>query len=500
MALRPAEGMSVLLTGATGFLGTTILEALLHEPLAALHVLVRGNGDHSAEQRLEHVLSGPAFAQLRERSHAGGAQAAARLRDRIHLLDGDLQSLNPAANDPLVLPHNLDLVINCASATGLDLPFDQVLPANVAGPAALVAGLRAAGANPHVVHLSTAYVQAGRTDLAYERPVDHEANWREELSLLEHHPDSAADPEASRARAVDLGWVDTYTYSKALGEDVLEELWGRRGHRLSVLRPSIIVGSVDLPSPSCAVEMRGRASVVARLVDAYARGDLTSLPATPEAVLDLIPVDAVVDTARAAVAVPPLPGRGHYYHVTTSTIAPLTVADVRRRLETALETTREDDDGEPARRPLKLRSPSVTRATLAARSANLAVTERIRGASPATAHHRRGLERDRRVLEVLGPYLTSSTRFNAPATSVLLAEYRSHGGTAMDLRGFDWPTYLQSLHLLAPVGEYGQDHRAITGDLPHQGAQEDELLSAVAAQTALTGALLVPGRITGGLA
>lgn len=47
---------NVLLTGATGFLGAHILDALLTEENGAVYCLVRGNGNQSAEERLKTAL------------------------------------------------------------------------------------------------------------------------------------------------------------------------------------------------------------------------------------------------------------------------------------------------------------------------------------------------------------------------------------------------------------------------------------------------------------
>lgn len=547
MTANALEGKRILLTGATGFVGSALLEALLREPVARLYVLIRDKDGQTAEQHLDEMLTGPRFAGLRaelagsvaghdahgtteygqvpvthdghqearevveadpeegeycprktslrndapvptdeqgllaahtlvheraqvtDRAEGSGReqaddsartdtrtgadeQARARLRSRIELLRGDLRSLDPLSKHSVRLPSGLDVVINAAADVGFDEPLTRALAANVAGPAALVAGLRAAGATPHVVHFSTAYVNAGRTDLAFETRVRHEVDWREELSLLTFHPERAADPAAGRARAEDFGWTDTYTYSKTLGEDVLEELWARQGGRLSVLRPSIVERSARLERTPGRPGHEGGYKLVDPLVNAYATGALPGLPGGPSGVLDVVPMQAVVDTTKATIALPPLPGLGRYYHVTTGTVAPLTIEGLRRHVDEALSHRGQPADSTRTPR-MKFRNHLLLAVRLLAEEKALDAADRLLGTSQARAKRRRRLEGARRYLRVYGPYLRTTTAFNSAATSVLLAEYRAKGGRAMDLHGFDWRAYFHQVHLPALARE-----------------------------------------------
>src|SRR5699024_5141760 len=98
-----------------------------------------------------------------------------------------------------------------------------------------------------------------------------------------------------RLRAQSLGWPDVYTFSKALGERVAEQLWASNGHRLSVVRPAIVESALKHPYPGWLDGFK----VADPLIVAYGRGLLPEFPGLPDSVLDIVPVDMVVNTALA---------------------------------------------------------------------------------------------------------------------------------------------------------------------------------------------------------
>ena len=118
--------------------------------------------------------------------------------------------------------------------------------------------------------------------------------------------------DAGRARAESLGWTDVYTLTKAFAERAAEELWAESGHRLSVVRPAIIESALQHPFPGWIDGFK----VADPLILAYGRGLLPEFPGLPDSVLDLIPVDHVVNAILAVAANPApagepavLPGR-----------------------------------------------------------------------------------------------------------------------------------------------------------------------------------------------
>lgn len=353
-AARQLTTEHVFLTGATGFLGQAILERLLSAyPGTRVSALVRGKGSTTPQTRLANLLRKPVFASWIK--SVGGKEEAERIfAERVAAVDGSLSRVGD-------LPDDIDVVIHSASTVSFDPPIDEAFDTNVGGANAVYDSVIASGADPHVVHISTAYVGGMRKGIAIERSLEHDVDWRaehaaarsarERVELESRLPEAlraqleaaraehgktgpqavAAFAEAARTawvrerlvdfgrmRAESLGWTDVYTLTKAFAERVAEERWGAE-HRLTVLRPSIIESALRHPFPGWIDGFK----VADPLILAYGRGQLPDFPGLPDSVLDVIPVDFVVNATLAAAANPPERGTPQYFQVVSGASNPL---------------------------------------------------------------------------------------------------------------------------------------------------------------------------------
>ncbi|CAO5235423.1 SDR family oxidoreductase [Frankia sp. AgKG'84/4] len=353
MGLRERlAGRRVLVTGMTGFMGEALLERLLSDfPDTQVVALVRPRGSHSGAARLARMLRKPSFGPLRER--LGAAELAAVLARQVQVVEGDLASLPQ-------LPAEIDVVIHCAGEVSFDPPIDDAFRINVGGVQELVRALRAGGSAPHLVHVSTAYVAGLRSGHIAEGPLAHGVDWRVEQAyaarVREQTEDASRSPEnsarfrraagrgfaaagaqtvsaeaerlrrewvarrlvsAGGERAQVLGWTDAYTFTKALAERWLEEHHGELP--LTVVRPSIIESALARPFPGWIEGFK----MAEPLIIAYGRGELPDFPASPDAVVDIIPIDLVVNATLAAAAAPPPVDSPAYYTVCSGFRNPL---------------------------------------------------------------------------------------------------------------------------------------------------------------------------------
>jgi nucleoside-diphosphate-sugar epimerase len=119
---------------------------------------------------------------------------------------------------------------------------------------------------------------------------------------------------AGGERARRLGWTDVYTFTKAMGERAVEEYATAHDIRTTVLRPSIIESALSYPYPGWIEGYK----MAEPIIMAYGRGDLPEFPAAGDSVVDIIPIDLVVNAIIAAAARPPATrGEPRYLHVSS---------------------------------------------------------------------------------------------------------------------------------------------------------------------------------------
>ncbi|MGH2528734.1 MAG: HAD-IB family phosphatase [Actinomycetota bacterium] len=348
-------GKKVLVTGVTGFLGQAVFERLLLDvPGATVALLVRPQLGSTGRQRVESLMSRPTFNVLSDRV---GADGIARILDeRVEVIEGDFAEELPE------FPGDVDVVIHCAATVSFDPPIDEGFLTNLLGAVRFYEHLLAAANRPHLVHVSTAYVAGNRKGVIPEATLDHRVNWRAEADLAlqarrdveaasrrpeildalmtkakrEHGragPQSVSDDaeerrkqwvtkrlvQYGRARAQTLGWPDNYTFTKAMGERAVEELASEHGVPLSIVRPSIIESALKHPYPGWIEGFK----MAEPIILAYGRGTIPEFPGIPEGIVDIIPVDHVVNAMVAVAAHPPEPSTPAYYHVSSGARNPL---------------------------------------------------------------------------------------------------------------------------------------------------------------------------------
>ena len=326
------EGQHVLLTGVTGFVGEALLRLMLAEvPGVRVTVLVRPKGSTSGTARTASLLKKPIFADVV--AAAGGVEEL--MAARVGVLEGDLY-------DAPALPAGLDAIVHCAGDVSFDPPVDEGFRTNVQGARELLARVREAGSDIHYVHISTAYVAGRRRGSIPEGPVPQVVDLEAELAWglgqrkdIEHRSRGTevltaerkkAEKEHSRAglltaanateearkqwvkdelvrvgaeRARSLGWTDCYTFTKALGERIVEE--HARTNRVSIVRPSIIESALVSPYPGWIEGFK----MMEPLILAYGRGELPEMPGAADTTVDVVPVDHVVAAIVAVLAHPP---------------------------------------------------------------------------------------------------------------------------------------------------------------------------------------------------
>ena len=172
MIAESLAGKRIAVTGATGFLGTAIVERLLRSvPGCEVALLVRAGRRSTAAQRVQReIIRNDAFDRLR--AEVGGAKPLEELvARRLQVVTGDVSSdgLGLDENDRAVLA-SCDIVLHSAATVAFDSPLDGAVEVNLLGPSRIVATLSELGVAPHLVSVSTCYVAGNRRTRAPRAP------------------------------------------------------------------------------------------------------------------------------------------------------------------------------------------------------------------------------------------------------------------------------------------------------------------------------------------
>ena len=492
-------GRTLLLTGASGFLGKAVLAACLRllPDIGAIRVLLRAQDDDGARDRLaRYVLTATAFEGL------GPAELALAMETgRLSAFAGDLLApdLGRSELSPL---EGVDVVIHCAASVSFEEPLDQMLELNVLGTGDLVEALKKTGPPSSFVHVSTAYAAGRRTGLVLERPsglgpgepdIDFEAElaaaraWRTELEsdsrLPDHQRRFVADARQEigpagapavgaraeqlrrewvtdelvsrgRERSRALGWTDAYGLSKAIAERMLQAQ-GLPG--LTIVRPTIIESSLHMPFPGWIEGLK----VADPVILAYAMGMVPRFPGERSVRLDIVPVDLVANACIAAAAHPPSDGV-RTFAVASGSRNPLTIGEITEMIteyfrdfplagEDELPVDVPDWRMSSSGRVLRQLDRGQRAIKLGRNMLDRVAVPRVDDAERRLHKEQRRLERLRRLAEIYGPYTELDCMFDDRGARELLESLHADDRSQFDFdtEAIHWPTYIKDVHLPA---------------------------------------------------
>jgi thioester reductase-like protein len=366
-------GKHLLLIGVTGFIGKVWLVDLLEKipEIGKITLLIRRNRTTSAQRRFEKIVEeSPTLDRLQDRH---GARLAAFLKEKVEVVEGDVSQpglgLDPATQARL--QRSLDVIANSAGLTDFNPDLRDALSSNVDSTRYLLDFLQKCD-HAALMHLSTCYVVGMRDGRVREElranynplenpefDTDREiASLREMMERIEERAESpelakalkrqalgrGGDPSKVAAdeldavtrrnrarwvrnrlvrvgmkRAQHLGWPNTYTFTKSLGESILAQQG--RDLPIAIVRPSIVESSERTPFTGWneGINTSGPLS--------YLLGTtFRQLPSNERKCLDVIPVDMVTRGMTLIAAALVQRKHARLYQLATSAINPVNMA------------------------------------------------------------------------------------------------------------------------------------------------------------------------------
>ena len=511
-------GKRLLVIGATGLVGRVLMEKLLHNLpcIDRMYVLIRprqrGERTISAQDRLwQELFASSAFDRIRR--DLGRDAFTELVESKVQAVSGDLGQPHLGLDDETYaqLQQDIDLVINCAALVSFDAPLDDALRLNTLGPLRILEFAKGTNGAP-VAHVSTCYVNATRDGAVPEEPVDPSLlglnakgatrlpqdidaeveaiqkrirQVREQDSSLLHrlgfaikacirlthrkpanengHSNETARPQPDwvehRLVAEGMRWAryrgfnDTYTLTKTLGEKLVQR---HRGDVPTlIMRPSVVESAFESPEPGWLDGMR----MIDPLIVAYGRNLVPDFPGQAEGVIDVVPVDMVVNALVATIPTTAHRGGLEIHHIASGSENPL---QVKRFCNLVREVYSKESPGAEATKYPELTFPTTKDFLRRLRyrySLPLLLLSWLPPASYVLPKGRRvrswyrakrsGVERLAYYARIYGPYAEAKCLYLTDRTkqvwdSLTEEEQRKFN---FNVASIDWREYIQDIHI-----------------------------------------------------
>jgi thioester reductase-like protein len=237
---------AVLITGATGFVGMEVMARYLERSEQPVVAVVRADSDRGARERVDGVLE-----------NLFGARAG-QYAGRVEAVAGELTTprLGLSGARYARLAQRVGTIVHSAASVSFTLPLSDARGINVDGTRRMLELAAACGGLKRYAQVSTAYVAGTFSGLFGEADVD-----------------------------VGQSFHNTYERSKLEAEQLVRSC---DGLPWTILRPSIIVGDRHSGWTSAF-------NVLYWPLRAFARGLFKTVPALPNAPVDVVSVDYVAD-------------------------------------------------------------------------------------------------------------------------------------------------------------------------------------------------------------
>jgi len=278
----------VLITGGTGFVGKALIEKLTRScpNLSTIFVLIRAKRGQDPETRYRELLKNSVFDRIRSENSS--------LLKKIVPIAGDLTEpdFGLVESDHSRLLADVTVVFHSAATVRFNESLKTAVNLNTRATQRVIQFC----ANIHnlkaLVHISTAYSNADKRvveEVVYKPPASP-------LGVMDFCQtfDDKTQEDLSESIMEVGSHPNTYTLTKAMAEWIVSE--ETDSYPAAIVRPSIVTAAWKEPVPGWVDNISGITGIMMEI----GRGTIRSIICDDQLIVDIVPVDIVVNTLIAA--------------------------------------------------------------------------------------------------------------------------------------------------------------------------------------------------------
>ncbi|KAI5699456.1 hypothetical protein M8J75_003214 [Diaphorina citri] len=278
---------SVFITGSTGFLGKALVEKLLRScsQINNVYLLIRPKRGTDAKLRHKELLKSSVFDRLREEGNT-------KVFDKLKIVSGDvtLPHLGISDEDRRELIKEVAVVFHSAATVKFNETLKTAVQLNTQGTQRVTDLCLEMKRLEAFVHVSTAYSNADKKKISekiYKPVMDPKE--------LIHYCETLSDEELEiLEKEIQGNHPNTYTLTKNMAENIVADASSKIP--ISIVRPSIVTAALFEPVPGWVDNVSGISGIMMEI----GRGTIRSIVCEDTLVVDIIPVDLVVNTLISA--------------------------------------------------------------------------------------------------------------------------------------------------------------------------------------------------------
>lgn len=278
---------SILVTGATGFIGKVLVEKLLRscKGVDKIYIILRVKKNQEVEKRFEAFKNSIVFDNLR--------QLEPKTLEKLIAIEGDLM-ISPSAGisdeNIKILKENVNFVFHCAASVKFDDSLMTAIKINTISTRNLIELAEKFNDLNAFVHVSTAFSNINQK-VIYEKIYEPIFDYKTAIAYVENERYDELDELNKFAMRT---FPNTYIFSKNLTEQLV--LDKSKHLPIAILRPSVVCPSFLEPHVGWVDSINGPMGF---LVGA-STGLIRTVHGNGKIVPDLIPCDFVVNSVIVA--------------------------------------------------------------------------------------------------------------------------------------------------------------------------------------------------------